>query len=1023
MLSKRGVFLILLLCLLSTAASAAVADSIQLTDSSGFTSGWIVANKIDNTTLTAQLYWINGTIAKSQNVPVTFTISDVTLGSLTVYNSGLTDSNGRVTAKYTANTTKGTAIITAKADNKTATYTQHIDHDTPYYATFAYNGEVIVNETTTITTTYTDYWGNLVDELREQDESKANHTAYFEISSPLGNAGFESGASFKSNITKEIDDTGVVSLACKVDTYPGDNIVYMAPVGKISAEYFTISGISQGVPFSMVLTVYPVGEGGTDPSPYVYTDGSSYFVLTYILYDAFGNPTQARNLSIDTVGGIVPESYIYPTNALGIVNLSYGPKDKISTIEITATAIDNTSVTKVTTVSFVSSEGNDIILTANPETGPSYDVMYAKGVITPTDVTAKVIDMMGNPVPNETVSFSLGTVSYDEIYNVTSDPYFVSTSAMTDSDGLATVPFMPGGFSRAKKVADYDDTATAHAIVTASWTNTSGVVISRDLVVNWMNYPYLSVTSHVEPPTVAVNDTVDVTIELRGDGFALMPDPIDTMLVIDRSGSMLYDDPDRMYSVREAAKDFVDAMTNGQDQVGLVTFGRKGKIYKAGESSFSNPNYYIDNVYITPKTYADYATVDKVLTSDLTNVRNQLDLIVPDYGTPMRYGLYKAINEIKSSTKDVKAIILLSDGDYNFYGDPLARGTKSTYSADSYGTLTTGYYGYTGLGTGTTSNQNMSNYAKNNGIKIYSIGYAEDLSSGGRTTLRILAEGTGGKYYDATAADISAIYTSIAGELKTAAGANTTMDIVATNVSVNNVGFPGACKSEDPNDPENCVFKYVPVGGISTYIQFPNGTSVTVDQSGEWASSGTLSFDIGEIKLGQIWNATFRLKVKKAGNIDLFGDDSKILFDGSEGASELGLPYTPITAMENINDTGMNATSLNVYNLGSTMEGKNVTDYLPVTWNLDYTGLDSTLTERIYYTSQDLSKNQWILFETRSISSTTSEDSAILDVRTLPYGRYYIKVYAKDGFGYWDEEITDDAVIVGSEGTAYIKLE
>ncbi|HPD74917.1 MAG TPA: hypothetical protein PKZ65_02535, partial [Methanoregulaceae archaeon] len=410
-------------------------------------------------------------------------------------------------------------------------------------------------------------------------------------------------------------------------------------------------------------------------------------------------------------------------------------------------------------------------------------------------------------------------------------------------------------------------------------------------------------------------------------------------------------------------------------------------------------------------------------TSDLTNVRNQLDLIVPDYGTPMRYGLYKAINEIKSSTKDVKAIILLSDGDYNFYGDPLARGTKSTYSADSYGTLTTGYYGYTGLGTGTTSNQNMSNYAKNNGIKIYSIGYAEDLSSGGRTTLRILAEGTGGKYYDATAADISAIYTSIAGELKTAAGVNTTMDVVATNVMVNNVSFPGACISEDPNVPADCVFKYVPVGGISTYIQYPNGTSVTVDQSGEWASSGTLSFDIGEIKLGQIWNATFRLKVKKAGNIDLFGDDSKILFDGSEGASELGLPYTPITAMENINDTGMNATSLKVYNLGSTMEGKNVTDYLPVTWNLDYTGLDSTLTERIYYTSQDLSKNQWILFETRSISSTTSEDSAILDVRTLPYGRYYIKVYAKDGFGYWDEEITDDAVIVGSEGTAYIKLE
>ena len=89
----------------------------------------------------------------------------------------------------------------------------------------------------------------------------------------------------------------------------------------------------------------------------------------------------------------------------------------------------------------------------------------------------------------------------------------------------------------------------------------------------------------MNPQTIAVNSTVDVTIDFIGDGWALQPHPIDVVLCTDRSGSMLYDDPDRMYSIREAAKVFVQQMNSSRDTLGLVTFGRNGYISRPGVNS------------------------------------------------------------------------------------------------------------------------------------------------------------------------------------------------------------------------------------------------------------------------------------------------------------------------------------------------------------------------------------------------------------------------------------------------------
>ncbi len=64
--------------------------------------------------------------------------------------------------------------------------------------------------------------------------------------------------------------------------------------------------------------------------------------------------------------------------------------------------------------------------------------------------------------------------------------------------------------------------------------------MAQTLQLSWMNYPYLSIETEVTPQTVKVGETVEVTVRVKGDGWALMPTPIDAMLCTDRSGSMLW---------------------------------------------------------------------------------------------------------------------------------------------------------------------------------------------------------------------------------------------------------------------------------------------------------------------------------------------------------------------------------------------------------------------------------------------------------------------------------------------------
>jgi hypothetical protein len=198
-----------------------------------------------------------------------------------------------------------------------------------------------------------------------------------------------------------------------------------------------------------------------------------------------------------------------------------------------------------------------------------------------------------------------------------------------------------------------------------------------------------------------------------------------------------------------------------------------------------------------------------------------------------------------------------------------------------------------------------------------------------------------------------------------------------------------------------------------TYTTYP----YSFNQMGQWQSN-SLYFNAGNITVNQTWETKFWFKVIKPGNIDIFGSNSSIIFDN--GAQTLQLPRTYITAVLNRTSSGINATTLDIYNLMWIGSGE-VKDFIPLRWQITYGG-NQTVTERISYSSDG--GLSWVLFDTNYIDNTVTTDYSTLDVRTLPPGVYFIRVDASAPDAPSDrEQIMTPGIVVGTAGRAFIKLE
>jgi len=958
---------------------------------------------------------------------VNLALDNPALGSL-VMTSPTTDASGIATGTFTAGTKSGAVNITATISKDgysvTKTIPQYIDHDVPYTVRFDYDGEVTVDTETPFSMSFADYWGNPID----NKNPAATHTVSLHIGSVNNTAAFDKSGTFVQDITTNTDAKGNASVTVRTSIAGGENIIWMKPFGNIGDQYKTITSLTDAVPFSITQDV--------SPSPAMQPcDGAAdhTFSFIYTLYDKHGNIAENQSLLLHT-SWAGDKDTTFTSNDLGQVWLTYGPHQTAANISVTATSLTNSSVTATRFVEFYSTAPVNMQLTASPQTMGSLDA----GSSLRANVSAEVTDIMGNPVKNESVTFTIGTPWYDGTYNVTAGPVWESThsatvTGTTNDDGFATVKFMPGAFSRNKKDLNYNQQATGHVTVTAKWVNANGTEVIQNLQLNWKNYPYLSVDTSVNPLTVGVNDTVDLTIKLKGDGWALQPSPIDVNLVIDRSGSMGNNlagksgTPTRISIAKSAATTFINNMTEGQDRVGLFSF-------------------------------ASDVSHDAALQTTFSPVKTAVSNLNSNGATATRDAIKKAIDDMvahpNTDANAIRAIIVMTDGDWNYYGAPNGKGngfsswdyTLNNNVASWSGGVTdyNTYYYYTDLNGGynhyakvnvpnndpnygeTTlyyyytnanyydnaelTNQNLSIYAKNHNIRLYFIFFASSPAAMSQSTLQSMANATGGFYQQAlTATALNDAYKKIAGDLQEQAGVNTTMQVAFDNVNVSGVTLPGAD-----------VYQYVYDPTASSKITWQDGNTNVTDQTADWNDDHNLNFNIGTITLNQVWQADMRFRILKPGNIEVFSGSSVIFNNGTD---RMDLPTKYVNVIPNLTNPGWSMQAIRLTDLAANTGGGKIVDTLPVTWNLTYPGnITKSATEQVFWSNDN--KQSWHQFDTEfSGPCVNSIQGSTLDVRNLPSGTYWIRVKASADDAVGDEAITATGIDIGMEGKSYIKLE
>jgi hypothetical protein len=978
---------------------AAAADLPPSTLTSSNT-GWLLADGNDQATITAHVMQAPAS-ADVAGASVAFSLAADSLGLGTLSSaSGVTGTDGIAQTVFTAGTRSGTANILAvvtyndgTVSTITLTCAQKIDHTLAYRAVPEYAGSVPAGSVTRLTLTLLDVSDNPVDNGNPAEV----HSVQLHMSGN-GGAGFLNGGVYVPDLAVPTDASGKVAVDLRVSTAAGPNVIQVYPVGSYLGELVTIAGVADSDPCYLFQV---------RPSPSSYPadgkDPDHRFVFYWTVRDKFGNPIENADLYVTSSKG---EEVHLATDTGGLASTPYGPKDVAGVYTITAKPVvpgtttgknatilcmdTGTTGSCLQTVEYTPMDPVDMILTASPQTMVSMDVAGAKAV----DVKARVVDVAGNTVIGETVTFTKSPDSVGTFVETVPSSLTPPTTLQTSTDtGYAIVQFVPGTFAR-KGETGYMEAATGSCKVSAQWTNPkNGETKTREITFVWKNYPFLTVESEVDQENPKVGDSINVKIWIRGTGAALQPKPIDVMLVMDRSGSM---DGARIASAKTAANQFIEKMRLGNgNQVGLVSF-------------------------------ASDTTKDQTLTSDYDAVKSKVTNLHATGATQMRRGLYEAIAELSQEGRSdaIKAVILLTDGDWNYDGSILAHGTGwpkdspgytfsgNTLEPDNYryydglggttATLCTDY-GYScdvcnaGYHLGTTwwtsgkccpdgggtcysaydrpgwcaqrhcneyntvcqngefTTQNMSVYAGESTIRLYALSFESSPSEYVQNALTTMTTSTKGYYKHAPdSTQLGKLYDEIAGELNEQAGGKTQLVADFSSLTVDGSLVSGAAAGnyldyqyapDEGTSSSTFVKKYteVPVTPAKNYYY-----SVVRDDRGNWTDPTAipgltpkkLEFDVGKIILNDVWTTNIRFKLTGAGQIGIFGENSPVTFiDSVTGKSQtVTVPYRSWTThLSTVDNPFASPVTLEVTNVKIVPDTTDP-DIWITTWDTTYDG-------------------------------------------------------------------------------------
>jgi hypothetical protein len=1044
---KNVALILLVLGMLVPGAVALDPSQIEITSDHDWITAGTGVGTDETATITVQI--TNGSVTVNE---VAFSCDDVfivdenenTIGEL----SPLQDATSPFTATFHSKKSGEAAInVTVKYTEELdgdvlqmrKAFVQKVDHALPYaFAYLDYETEITVDTTTPIAIQMIDKYGNVVDSRKEDTLGIDAEGVRFQCSSGT-DAGFWNGVDYTTNdIIKRVDSGGNLSATFKASTSAGENMVDLICVTAVPEMLISIYGVGETKPESMTTAVDPVGLR-------VPGDGESKFTIIYTLIDRFGNPSPNSPLYIHTsIDG--EERNVY-TNEDGCAILTYGPKTSIGRVLFSADSVSNPAVRDDVELLFTSSDGTWFEAYANPSNIPSFEVKpFNNGTI-----YAQVTDDLGRGVEGEKISFAINTSSIENDTLMIADPMLYdpvsgwgdsATNILTDEDGYALVTFRSGEFPD-KTSADFNPYSSGSCTVTVTWDKSGSPEIKETQTISWRNYPYLSAETEVSNPNIRPGEEFDVTIRLIGDGFELSQHkPVDVVLLLDRGEDMLLseDGQDRMELARDAAYRLLydpvysTGLTPGTDRVAFIPYGDKtdnppytGNIanilrtadggpldttYQWSKDVGQDGNKHDDGTYIAHYggngeiQYLDYAEVKldyNLSVYDWGDYHNALWDTVPlqKYATgqasaPLRKGLYEAITYMKNDppadSETVKAIVLLMQNNYRYFGDPFAEGgVMSVAPYDN--TLAKGGSDYYPFGL-SAANENMVNYAIENDITIYAIYYPSGGSASDEEVPRRLAEETGGEYF--FAADANALkdaFDAIREKLMKEAGVNTQMDIKL----INNV--------ESLNWTAEEILTYIPHNPNSTSIDYYNwtvdpltpflgvhhaGYPLWEDRTSDWLEDNNFYYSVGNISIKETWETTFTMQVNSSINetlnFSLFDEDSSITFTNQDDNTTIALPTQHMQVSPNLTADVMEAVVLQLWNL---REIAQTPEYREFAWDINYTG-EADLVERVEYRPED---GGYILADWEpNLPASTTSDTVKIMTENLPRMDYYLRV-------------------------------
>ncbi|MDD1678964.1 MAG: hypothetical protein LUO93_07285 [Methanomicrobiales archaeon] len=814
-LQKYGMIAVLVILLGVGSASALTQEQITVTSNLD----WVTAGSADSANITVR-------VNSEYSSIVRIWCADPALGRITSGAEQYIEADEVGSAVFTPGTQSGEAVIRVNVTveetrESNETYLiQKVDHALPkYYSGMEFVPEVTVGNTTLITVQLKDMYGNPVEIQRQVDYSEMITF----LASPDDDGGFWNGTAYVERISVPVN--GSASILYQTPTRAGKNVIQVvAPITVVNnIRWITVTGIPD-VPVRLSATITSRLDTNSSAPHEAEANGRDIFSLYYTVYDRYNNPIPGMSVTWKLYSqGRLSDTRFYTTNYQGQLYLAHGPSTVIQDFTATAELSANETIFCSDTLSYINGGPSIFVIYTNPEVIASREI----DPNSTSTIRARLMDGLGRPLAGEVIQFDIvsdvGSGSpLDLNASFNPDDWQRNAESTTDGSGYAMVPYYPGAFPSFEDEDAWNPDSYGTTVITA----TSADLGTRTLTVTYKNYPYLRAETELQPPLVAVNDSVNIAIRLIGDGFVQYK-PIDVVLCNNRGEAMLKDmywDRDRgrmedkMVYLYEATQNFTYNLQGGSNYIGLVSFGINGSVNipHAANSTYSLPGVdndasddqsYTDAHYFHPKTYDDYATIDSNLTKNLSFIISILNQTAPSkdpQGTvlvPMRYGLYKSINTLNASghAGHVRGIILLTDSEWTAYGDPTAGWDGSGTTSNQ------GYYpaerdpvelsqGGKGLWTAfapwakTDVRQDMAHYANENDIHIYTIAYFKKGTTVPVSLDRILlylSSSTGGKYYIADSAKaLDEIYVDIAEDLKKYASVDTAMNLSFERMNV-----------------------------------------------------------------------------------------------------------------------------------------------------------------------------------------------------------------------------------------------